>query len=170
MLSIKQLSRGGDDEVSLQRLLEAAPKYALIAEGAAVSPSAASEMLTALPPGKNYDDKFVFGFFAGRSLVACADIIRAYPNSETAFVGLLLVSEEHEGKGYGSQAFASVCSVVREWGTCTRLRLAVIDTNKRAHGFWAKLGFAPTGESKPRNTGDAQCEVLLYERALATAA
>jgi RimJ/RimL family protein N-acetyltransferase len=170
MFSIKRLSSGGDDEVSLQRLLEAAPRYAKIAEGAAVSASAAVEVFEALPSGKGYEDKFVFGFYAGQALVACADLIRSYPNADTAFIGLLLVSEAHEGKGYGSKAFAGLCSVVQEWGTCSRFRLAVIDTNQKAHGFWAKHGFSPTGESKPRNVGGVQCEVLMYERALATAA
>lgn len=170
MLSIKQLSCSGDDAISLQRLLESAPSYSQIAEGVAVSPGAAAEMLRALPSGKGYEDKFVFGFYAGRSLVACADLIRGYPNSETAFIGLLLVSEAHEGNGFGSQAFASLCSVVQGWGTCSRLRLAVIDANQKAHRFWAKLGFAPTGESKPRSIGSVDCRVFLYERALAAEA
>ena len=41
--------------------------------------------------GKSYDDKFVFGIYCGADMVGCADLIRGYPDADTAWLGLLLV-------------------------------------------------------------------------------
>jgi len=168
MLSLKPLSATAQDLASLQRLLEQAPRYAQIATAGPVSPSAAAEMQATLPPGKEYEDKLVFGIFKDQSLVGCVDLIRGYPSKSVAYVGLLLIAEPHEGNGYGAQAFEMVIEVIADWSTCTALRLGVLKTNEKAIRFWSKLGFAPTGESKPYQSRGVRTEVLLYERRLAT--
>ena len=169
MLRLNPISTVPLDLAALQRLLEHAPGYAQIATAMPVSPSAAAEMLAALPPGKSHEDKFVFGVFKDQTLVGCVDLIRGYPSASVAYVGLLLIAEPYEGSGYGTQAFARVLEVAATWRTCNALRLGVLKTNERAMRFWSRLGFAPTGESKPYQHGSVRTEVLLYERPLAAA-
>ena len=43
--------------------------------------------MVALPPEKNYDDKFYVGFFENQSLVAIMDLILDYPAKEIDFIG-----------------------------------------------------------------------------------
>ena len=169
MLSLKPLSAARSDLTSLQCLLEQAPRYAHITTAMPVSLDAAAEMLVALPPGKDYKDKFFLGIFDDGTLVGCIDLIRGYPSEFIACVGLLLIAEPYEGRGLGSRAFEQVLEVVGDWHTCTKLRLGILKTNEKAMYFWRKLGFAPTGESKPYQNGVVCTDVLLYERPLTAA-
>lgn len=43
----------------------------------------------ALPPGKGMEDKYYIGYYRGEELVAVMDLIMAYPDGETAFIGFL---------------------------------------------------------------------------------
>ena len=43
--------------------------------------------MVALPPEKNYDDKFYVGFFENQSLVAIMDLILDYPIKAISFAG-----------------------------------------------------------------------------------
>lgn len=130
---------------------------------------AALEMLQALPPGKDYSDKFVFTYEMAGQMAACSDIVYGYPSADTAYIGLLLVTEAHEGKGYGRQVFQHLLSVAQQRRECSRLRLGVLERNERAHQFWRNMGFAPTGEIKFHDVGRTQDKVLLYELRLAPA-
>lgn len=48
------------------------------------------EDMEALPPGKEYDDKYYIGFFQDNSLVAIMDLILDYPTENIAFIGLFI--------------------------------------------------------------------------------
>ena len=48
------------------------------------------EDMEALPPHKNYEDKYYIGFFENDSLVANMDLILGYPTDEIAFIGLCI--------------------------------------------------------------------------------
>ena len=169
MLYLKPIHTSSYDLALLQRLLEQAPRYAQIATLKPVSPSAAADILAALPPGKTYRDKFVLGVFNDYKLVGCIDLIRGYPSESVAYVGLLLIAEPYEGSGFGAQAFERVFDVVASWPTCTAIKIGVLANNEKAVRFWSKLGFAPTGESKPYQCGRVHTEVLMYQRPLAAA-
>lgn len=88
-------------------------------------PADAQSAYTILPEGKTYENKFAFGIYRGSEMVGCADLIRGYPGAATAYVGLLLVWEEHQGQGIGRLAFHLLEEFVRGWRTCDRIREAV---------------------------------------------
>src|SRR4051812_44803274 len=88
----------------LQRVLLSAPKYTEAVTGHPPGMAEAQSTFTALPPGKEYSDKFVLGIYLADRMIGCADIIRGYPDSGTAHIGLLLFTEKFQGKGYGSKA------------------------------------------------------------------
>jgi GNAT superfamily N-acetyltransferase len=95
-------------------------------------------------------------------LIGCFDIVRGYPDSKIAFIGLLLFVESEQGKSHGVEALQYIECLAGQWG-CTRLRIAVIETNKRALSFWTREGFVELyRKPSDRYTGD----VVFMERAL----
>ena len=67
------------------------------------------------PPEKEPKDKFLGGYWKEGALVGCTDLIRGYPEPDIACLGLLLLSEAHQGQGLGVSALkhiAKPCSAV----------------------------------------------------------
>lgn len=166
-----RLLRGEPDEMAeLQRVLESAPTYSQRVTGSPAGPADAQSTYSALPPGKSYDDKFVFGVDADGRMVGCIDLIRGYPLPATAHIGLLLIDEAMQGLGLGRAAFALLEAHVRAWHACRRLRIGVVAANSRVMPFWQKAGFVPTGEVKPYRYGAVVSAVLVLEKRLSRAA
>jgi hypothetical protein len=64
---------------ALQRVIEDAPTYAELVTGAPPGLADAQSTFTALPPGKTYADKHVFGIYQGSRMVGCIDLIHGHP-------------------------------------------------------------------------------------------
>lgn len=105
------------------------------------------EAMKALPPGKGFADKAFVGFYHGTDLAAILDLIRAYPDEKTAFIGLFMVDKLLQGKGVGSRLVDEIAEYVKARGF-TRMRLAYIKGNEESRTFWIKNHFVPTGEEK----------------------
>jgi GNAT superfamily N-acetyltransferase len=117
-------------------------------------------MLSATPPGKATADKFVLLFSRDGIPVGCADVIRGHPSPDVAFIGLLLLAEQAQGRSNGVHALAHIATLAAGWA-CTALRIAVIETNVRALAFWRREGFAELHRKPaPHFTGQA----ILMER------
>lgn len=123
-------------------------------------------MYSILPEGKSYEDKFVLGVYGDGVMVGCIDLIRGFPDSITAFVGLLLIAEPFQGRGIGVRAYHLVENYIRAWGTCTKVRIGVVGTNEAVLPFWKKLGFMPTGEVKPYRYGSVMSKVVILVKSL----
>ena len=150
----------------LQRVFEDAPTYAHRITRALPGPADAQSTYTALPEGKCYDDKFVFGIYLAGEMVGCADLIRGYPDPATALLGLLVISERHQRQGIGRRAYALIEQVIRNWRSCDRARIGVVRTNEAVLGFWTHLGFKPTGEIKPYRNASVVSETVVLEKQL----
>lgn len=149
---------------ALQRVFEAAPAYFETVTGLPPGNAEAQSTFTALPPDKGYDDKFVWGLYAGAQMIGCVDVIRGYPVREKAVIGLLLLAENWQRKGFG-RAFALLLEqVIAGWLEIATLRIGVVDRNVGAMTFWRKLGYSETGEVK-RNEIFAG-NVVVMEKAL----
>lgn len=131
-----------EDVAAMQKLLEAAPGFAACTTGQAVDPEAGLAALTALPPDKTAADKYVWGITQSDTMIGCIDLIRAYPTPDRAYLGLLLFTEKHQGKGFGSQALKYITQQAANWG-CTHLRLGVVSTNLTGLAFWQHHEFVP---------------------------
>jgi ribosomal protein S18 acetylase RimI-like enzyme len=164
MLELRRLS--GEDRTmeQLQELLEAAPNYFQRVTGQPPGPSEVISTYTILPPGKTDADKFVFGIFLNETMLGCMDIVRGYPDSQTAYIGLLLSREDHVRRGIGSAAFRIAESEVQAWTEIQKIRLAVIATNREVLPFWERQGFRCTGEIKPWRQEKIASEAILMEK------
>jgi len=161
-----RLLRGEREEMSeLQRVLEGAPQYAERVTGAPPGAADAQSTYGVLPEGKGYEDKFVYGIYAGDEMVGCVDVIRGWPRPDTAHIGLLLIAEQHQRTGLGRAAYHALQKEIQAWGA-KRVRIGVVRTNDDVLPFWRKLGFAPTGEVKPYRYGPVVSEVLILEKGI----
>lgn len=70
------------------------------------------------------------------------------------FLWKLLVDTRHQGRGYGREAVRQVVALVREHGG-TELLTSYVPGEGGPAGFYARLGFVPTGAT------DSQGEVIL---------
>lgn len=148
LLQFRQLnSSSKHDAAALLPVVLGSPQYSLIVSGRLPNEADVEEILIDRPPGKDAADKFVFGVNADGEMVGCVDLIRGYPDAATAFIGLLLLMETHQGQGFGRQVLQMIEQIAPDWA-CTRLRIAVIVTNIAALNFWKKHGFAETGIRK----------------------
>ena len=130
-----------DDTLSLFSLLQQASQFSLLVQGRLPTLEDARCNLSELPPGKGATDKVFGGYWNEGALVGCMDLVHGYPEPDIAYLGLLLFSESVQGKGFGVEALAHISALARSRG-CTQLRLAVHESNARAHRFWQRTGFA----------------------------
>ena len=161
---LERLPRTPQQMSALQRVLEGAPGYFHRLTGRGPSPEAAEDLLAALPPGKTPDDKYVFGVYLSRELIGCIDIIRRYPSNACAFIGLLLVGEPWQRRGFGRAAYQELEAFARRWPECHFLRLAVAETNPPALHFWEKLGFRTIAARRSATGGAEPLDVRLMEK------
>lgn len=163
-LTLRELGAG--DEAALQALLESDPDYTVRVTGYPPGPSDALSLLMMRPESVPESHKVVIGVFDGADLVAVVDLLRGYPRSEFVFIGLLLVQRSRQGQGVGAEAMAAVERYVGQWPEARRFRLAVVDTNAPVLGFWRRMGFEPTGETRPYRYDLLESTTRLYERDL----
>lgn len=72
------------------------------------------------------------------------DFINAFPDKETAFIGLFMIKKSIQGKGIGSRIMEDLPEYLLEIGV-KFIRLGWSKENKRAESFWHKNRFKETG-------------------------
>ena len=161
MLTIRPLTtESHDDCANVLRIFLASPSYTELVEGRSPSAEDVEDFFYGKPDAKDAADKFVFGLYVGSEMVGCADVIRAYPSDDCAWIGLLIFSEAQQHRGYGTNALALINAMAQEWGY-RRLQLAAISTNPRGLAFWRREGF----EEIRRTTNQRFIgEVIVMER------
>jgi GNAT superfamily N-acetyltransferase len=164
---IRLLEEEREEMTALQRVFECSPTYFERVTGA---PADAQSTYSALPEGKRYEDKFVFGIFSGQTMIGCIDLLRGFPDQHTAHIGLLLIAEGHQRHGIGKEALRQLESFVRAWGSCSSLRAGVVGTNSDVLPFWTGQGFRRTGESKPYSYNHVESSVEILVKNISNAA
>lgn len=106
--------------------------------------------MSALPPGKTMADKFYIGFFNGAALAAVVDMILAYPDETTGYIGFFMVDKSRQGQGIGSRIVADIENTMRNNGM-SHSRLAVDKGNPQSYSFWTKNGYAVCGPEIPND-------------------
>lgn len=108
------------------------------------------EDLEALPPNKDYKDKYYVGFFREQDLVAVMDLILDYPQERTAFIGLFMMHSAYQGKGVGTAIISDCAAYLFSLGF-DKIRLAIDKGNPQSEAFWTKNRFVKTGEEIPND-------------------
>ena len=100
--------------------------------------------MKALPPGKEAFDKYYLGYYDGDKLIAVMDLIMAYPDGQTAFIGFFMTDISVQGRGVGTGIIDELCAFLSGYGY-SGVRLCRVKGNPQAEHFWNKNGFAETG-------------------------
>ena len=100
--------------------------------------------MQALPPKKDISDKYFLGYFRDGALIAVLDLIAAYPDEKTAFIGFFMTDTSVQNKGTGSGMIGELCAFLRRNGF-SRVRLGWVKGNPQSEHFWHKCGFTETG-------------------------
>lgn len=153
----------------LQALIAADPGFSERTNGRPPSADAAddaAELLSAAPPGVAAHRKTVLGAFdTDDNLVAVIDLIRGWPQPDTALIGLLQVHADKKGAGIGRTVHALLLDRLPSWPEITQLRAAIVETNAaHAEPFWSAMGYARAGAPKPYRTGDLDTTVTIWTR------
>ena len=148
------------DTSALQAVLEGAPRYSLNVSGALQPANAAEEVFRAVPADFDASRKFVFGIQLHDELIGCMDVLRGFPTSGKAMLGLLLLKEKNQGQGSGREAYRLLESQLREWPEIKTMRISVVETNGEVLGFWERLGFSDTDERHPYECGTVVSQAL----------
>ncbi|MBQ8975310.1 MAG: GNAT family N-acetyltransferase [Oscillospiraceae bacterium] len=97
--------------------------------------------MDALPAGKDVRDKYYVGYYDGEKLIAVLDIITAYPEDKTAFIGFFMTDVSVQNSGVGSGIISDLLLYLKGSGF-SGVQLGWIEGNPQAEHFWHKNGFA----------------------------
>lgn len=98
-----------------------------------------------LPPGKEMEEKYYLGYFEKDEMVGVLDFIDGYPEADTGYIGLFMLSKYEQGRKIGTTLIEALACYCRELGY-KRLLLGYDKANPQAAGFWESLGFESVRE------------------------
>ena len=161
-----KILEGREGEVAeVQRVLEESPNYYINISGGFPSSEDGEELFAAIAPGKEFQDKFVFGIYLNNYMIGCIDLCRGFPNASTVTLGLLLLSENHQRKGLGTQAHNKLEKTIRTWKNIEKIRIGVLVSNIEVLPFWKKMGYTEVSR-KPYKHGDIETEIITLEKSI----
>jgi ribosomal protein S18 acetylase RimI-like enzyme/predicted enzyme related to lactoylglutathione lyase len=162
-IEMRRLNGSPEDIVTVQRLMEASPRYFLRVQNQIARSNEAREAFAALPPNTPPERKFCFGVYWAGELAGFADVILGYPDASYAYLGLLLFSESYQNQGLGRQAYQLIEEEISTWPDVKTIRLGVADTND-VGGFWRKMGFEPTGRRLPSHQPEIKASIIEMDK------
>lgn len=109
-----------------------------------VSEQSIKNDMNALPPNKEMCDKYYLGFYDGEKLIAVMDLIMAYPDESTAYIGFFMTDVSIQNTGTGSTIINNLCAYLARIGMAN-IRLCWVKGNPQAEHFWRKNGFEEMG-------------------------
>ncbi|MGA8890741.1 MAG: GNAT family N-acetyltransferase [Anaeromyxobacteraceae bacterium] len=137
---LARLAAPGDEE-AVQAVLDGAPGYHELVDGAPADPRAGADLLA--DADADADRRLLLLWpGAGGAAVGLLDLQLHWPEPGAAHVRLLLLRESLHGRGLGREAAHGLEVALRSDGF-QALRLSVTGENTGARAFWERIGFAP---------------------------
>ena len=152
MIDISRLSKRYSvrilEEADIEMLVEICKQNTVFYEYTEAHPTKENILddMKATPPGIDMQDKYYFGFFDGRELVAIMDLIDGYPKAEIAYIGFFMMNPQYQGKQIGTAIIDEVIDYLLSTGK-TSVRLAIDKGNPQSTHFWNKNGFDVLSEA-----------------------
>lgn len=158
------------DAVVLQALYEQCVEFALLTDGQPPSSTAARDEFDAVPDGKTTEDKYILGLFDPKNeLIGMIESMRHYPDNQTWWLGLVMLSPEQRGQGLGSEFYQAFENWVSAQGV-KQVSLSVVEANELSLQFWKSLEFKVIRKTEPRQFGNKTYAVYVMSRAVETRA
>ena len=164
--SIELVRLGLADEPLVDAMFDQLTTYSTAVDGVPKMKDGARHFLTALPPGCDRTQKHDFVVMEDGSTVGLVDVIDGYPKEGTMYIGLLAIVECRQRTGLGREVVRLLETYARDRLSASAILLGVVASNL-VIGFWEKMGFRLTGESRPYQGEAMTSTVSLMEKALA---
>lgn len=141
------------DTAIVADMFRRAADYVMLESGHGPGDAEVQDFFTGAPPGIDPAKSLQFGLFApDGQLVVIAGAIFGFPNPDDAYLGLLLIDPAHRGKRLGQQMVDHIF-IATKAKSATRILIAVLEENTKAHRFWSKMGFTEEMRSLPKQIG-----------------
>jgi ribosomal protein S18 acetylase RimI-like enzyme len=147
-ITMRLLDGEPEEMAALQTVFEESSVFAERLTGLPFGPAEAQSVYTVLPENVSYEKKLVFGLFSSEIMIGCIDLIVDFPQTGVGAIGLLLICESAQGKGFGRAAYRLLEDYMQRKLGCRSARVSVARRTE-SKGFWIRMGFSDTGESKP---------------------
>jgi GNAT superfamily N-acetyltransferase len=159
-----------EDAAVLQSLYEQCTEFALLTDGQPPSSTAARDEFDAVPGGKTTQDKYIFGLFDPQNdLIGMIESIRHYPDNQTWWLGLMMLSPKQRGQGLGSEFYQAFENWVSAQGV-KQVSLSVVEANELGLQFWKSLGFEVIRKTEPQQFGNKIHAVYVMSHSVAATA
>ncbi|MDO5061904.1 MAG: GNAT family N-acetyltransferase [Peptostreptococcaceae bacterium] len=165
-MKIKWVKATTDEEIEmLWKIYQSNAEYFLMTSGEKVERQTLIYNLQELPPNCKAEQKeFLLIYYDGYPM-ALMDLIANFPDEDCAYIGLFLVEGAHHSHGIGEEIFEAIEEELRK-RDFQRIRLGVIEQNKRGLKFWEKVGFVEQKIVNSTIRPDKECVVHVMEKKL----
>ncbi len=135
------------DLASLRAFYGEASDYWFFADRRPPDAAKAAAFFTDAPPGCDPAASQRLGLFPENARMGGVAVLSfGFPNSDDAYIDLLLLAPYLRGQGHGAAVVQNLEDRARLRG-CRGLYLAVLQANHRGWQFWERQGFQATGKS-----------------------
>lgn len=134
--------------------------YFQMAEGKVADGSNVKELFEELPPGKQMQDKEIYGLFQQGVMMGVVDLVKDYPEKGEWIIGLLLLDPSVRNKGLGRAAHKTILEHSLDQGA-EKLRVGVLEQNNQGLSYWTKLGYKEISRTEKRPFGDKESVVIV---------
>jgi GNAT superfamily N-acetyltransferase len=135
------------DLAAVEQAYAKAADYWTLADRAPPDAAKAATFFTDAPPGCDPARSHHLGLFVDGQLSGLAELSFGFPEAGDAYLGLMILSADMRGHGYGRTFLDKVEDLARTAGA-ENLFLAVLAENPRGLAFWQREGFRSTGLSR----------------------
>ena len=144
-----------NDRPEMRDFYARASDYVMLETGLCPCEDTIDELFQNAPPGGNPADCIHLGLFDNPGVIqgVCEQSF-GYPNPDSSYLGLLILSPDMRGSGYGPILFERMKEIAIQ-KNCSELFIAVLDANTRGRAFWQRMGFKYQFSSDPITTGVA---------------
>lgn len=138
-----RLTRKHKDE--LYELESSNPYYYSISQDHPVTPEECISDLDAIPENFPNKQKFYFGIYQGKQMIAVMEFLVGYDyehtsDIQTVWIGFFMVHGNYKNQGLGKYIINTFIQAAKE-NKIHKIQLACIEGNKEGYPFWTRLGF-----------------------------
>lgn len=167
LISIERLTGSKDELQALQTVLASVPSYSVKTTGEDPTKTMAKDLFERiLPEGFTAENRYLYGIYFNHKMIGCMDLMRSYPDEKTVTMTMLLISDDVQGAGLGSEAYKEAEVLIKEWKDFNRLRLEMVRTLEQVMPFWRKMGFRKTNETLNYEVGSVKSRTVVLEKNL----
>jgi RimJ/RimL family protein N-acetyltransferase len=145
-------------------LFEECADYFVLVEGCLPSSLQTEDFFTGIPEGFTLHDVLLHAVIVDGKWVGVTSLLMRWNRPDKCMLGLMLLNPRVRGNGLGQAVLAELERVVQGDPAMRVIRVGVVATNVAATGFWRKMGFAETGETKSRP--EFVAPIIIFEKSL----